>query len=103
MKFVVRSLLILLALYGAVFALGDMFLAHEHASVWWAVGFSVGMIGIQYLVGPWFIEWLLTIVWDDGANLLPEANREFVAKLCAERGIRAPRIGIIYSGTPNAF
>ena len=103
MKFVVRSLLILLALYGAVFALGDMFLAHEHASVWWAVGFSIGIIGIQYLVGPWFIEWLLTIVWDDGANLLPEANREFVAKLCAERGIRAPRIGIIYSGTPNAF
>jgi Zn-dependent protease with chaperone function len=103
MKFIVRSLLILLALYGLVFALGDMFLAHEHASVWWAVGFSVGIIGLQYLVGPWFIEWLLAIVWDDGANLLPAENREFVAKLCAERGIKVPRMGIIYSGTPNAF
>ena len=103
MKFIFRSLLILLALYGIVFALGDMLLAHEHASVWWAVAFSVGLIGIQYLVGPWFIEWLLTIVWDDDASLLPAANREFVSKLCAERGIKIPRIGIIYSGTPNAF
>ena len=103
MKFIVRSLLILLALYGAVFALGDVFLAHEHASVWWAIVFSVGLIGVQYLVGPWFIEWLLTIVWDDDSTLLPEANREFVRKLCAERGIKVPRIGIIYSGTPNAF
>ena len=68
MKFIVRSLLILLVLYGLVFALGDMFLVHEHASVWWAVGFSVGLIGIQYLVGPWFIERLLDIVWDDGAT-----------------------------------
>ena len=32
MKFIIRSLLILLVLYGVVFALGDMFLAHEHAS-----------------------------------------------------------------------
>jgi heat shock protein HtpX len=103
MKFILRSLLILLALYGVVFALGDVLLAHEHASVWWAAGFSIGMVGLQYLVGLWFIEWLLTIVWDDSASLLPDANREFVKKLCAERGIRIPRIGIIYSGTPNAF
>jgi heat shock protein HtpX len=103
MKFIIRSLLILLALYGVVFALGDMYLAHEHASVWWAVAFSIGLIGVQYLVGPWFIGWLLTIVWDDDSSLLPAANREFVQRLCAERGIRVPRIGIIYSGTPNAF
>ena len=103
MKFIVRSLLILLALYGFVFALGDMFLAHERAPVWLGVVFSVGIIGVQYLAGPWFVEWLLTIVWDDHADLLPAVNREFVQKLCAQRGIRVPRIGIIYSGTPNAF
>ncbi len=103
MKFILRSLLILLALYGAVFALGDIVLLRSHASVWWAAGFAVGVIGLQYLVGPWLIEWLLTIVWDEDASLLPEANREFVRRLCAERGIKMPRIGIIYSGTPNAF
>jgi heat shock protein HtpX len=103
MKFIIRSLLILAALYGLVFALGDMYLAHERVSVWWAVAFSVGIIGVQYVVGPWFIEWLLTIVWDDHADMLPAANREFVQRLCAERGIRVPRIGIIFSGTPNAF
>jgi len=103
MKFIARSLLILLALYGLVFAIGDLFLAHEQASVWWAIAFSIGLVGFQYLVGPWFIEWLMTIVWDDDASLLPESNRDFVKKLCAERGIKIPRIGIIYSGTPNAF
>jgi len=103
MKFIIRSLLILLTLYGLVFALGDFILAHDRVSVWWAVAFAVGFIGVQFLVGPWFIEWLLTIVWDDDASLLPAANREFVRRLCAERGIRVPRIGIIYSGTPNAF
>lgn len=97
------SLLVLLALYGLVFALGNIFLVHEHASVWWAVALSAGLIGVQYLAGPWLIEWLLTIVWDDSGALLPEANREFVRKLCAERGIKVPRIGIVYSGTPNAF
>jgi Zn-dependent protease with chaperone function len=30
-------------------------------------------------------------------------NWEFVQRLCTERGIGVPRIGIIYSGTPNAF
>ena len=62
MKFILRSLLILVALYGLVFALGDIVLVHAHASVWWAVAFSIGIIGLQYLVGPLFIEWLLTIV-----------------------------------------
>ncbi len=95
-KFIARSLFILLALYGAVFAIGDVLLLRDHASVLWAVVFGIVFIA-------WFIDWILTIVWDDHDDLLPEANREFVRKLCAERGIRAPRIGIIYSGTPNAF
>jgi len=103
MKFVVRSLLILLALYGLLFVLGDVLLVQIHASVLWAVAFSVGLIGLQYLAGPFFIDWILTIVWDDDLSLLPEANREFVLKLCAERGLKTPRIGIIYDGNPNAF
>ncbi len=103
MKFVVRSLLILLALYGLLFVLGDLLLVRMHASVLWAVAFSIALIGLQYLAGPFFIDWILKIVWDDDLSLLPEANREFVLKLCAERGLKRPRIGIIYDGNPNAF
>ncbi len=103
MKFVTRSLLILFALYGLVFAVGDAFLSHMHAPIWIAVAFAVGIIGIQYAVAPWLIEWIMNIVWDDDALHLPAANREFVVQLCARRGIKVPRIGVIFSGTPNAF
>lgn len=102
MKFIARSLLILLILYGLVFALGDALLSRYQAPLWLAVAFAVGFIGLQYLAGPWFIEWLMDIVWDDDL-LIPEVNRAFVRQLCESRGIRVPRLGIIYSGTPNAF
>jgi Zn-dependent protease with chaperone function len=39
----------------------------------------------------------------DGDAHLPARNREFIEKLCADRGLKVPRIGIIESGTPNAF
>jgi len=103
MKFIARSLLILFALYGLVFAIGDAILSHQHAPPWIAVVLAVGIIGLQYLIAPWLIEWLMTIVWDKDDLLLPAVNHEFVRQLCASRGIPVPRLGIIYSGTPNAF
>jgi heat shock protein HtpX len=103
MKFIARSLLILLALYGLVFALGDAYLSHRHAPLWLALALAVGLISVQYLIGPSLIEWLINIVWDDDALHLPAPNREFIRHLCAERGIKVPRIGIIFSATPNAF
>ena len=103
MKFIARSLLILLLLYGVVFAVGDAYLSHAHAPLWLAAAFAIGFIALQYLVSPSIIEWLMAIVWDRDGIHLPAANREFVERLCRERGIRVPRIGVIYSGTPNAF
>jgi Zn-dependent protease with chaperone function len=49
------------------------------------------------------IERILDIFWCDESGTLPQANREFLERLCAQRGLKVPRIGIIYSGTPNAF
>ncbi len=100
MKFITRSLVILLALYGLVFAIGNAYLAHAGAPLWVALTFSVVFVGLQYLIAPWIIGWVLNIRWD---LELPAANREFVERLCAERGLKIPRIGIIESGTPNAF
>jgi heat shock protein HtpX len=102
-KFVWRSLFILLALYGIVFAIGDAYLTHVGAPPWLAVSFAVGLVAVQYLVSPWLIGLFLDIVWDDSRSDLPAVNREFLERLCAERGLKVPRIGIIYSGTPNAF
>jgi Zn-dependent protease with chaperone function len=103
MKFITWSLLFLLALYGLVFAFGDWYLVHSGADLWWGVLFAIGFIGLQYLVSPWIIQWVLDISWCDEGAQLPQANREFIENLCARRGLKVPRIGIIYSGTPNAF
>jgi len=103
MRFLSRSLLILLALYGLVFALGDALLTHAGAPVWIAIVFAVALVGLQYLIGPWLIEWLLDIRWEEDGAQLPARNREFIERLCHERGLRVPRIGVIESGTPNAF
>ncbi len=131
MKFISRSLLILLALYGLAFAIGDACLVHARAPVWMALGFAGGFAGLQYLIAPWLIAWILHIRWvgqefprtswtvmkaqplglnsrggsDDRGEIaeLPLPNWQFVERLCAERGIKVPRIGLILSGTPNAF
>lgn len=103
MRYITRSILILLALYGLVFAIGAAYIAHEGAPLWVALAFPVILVGIQYLIGPYVIEWLMDITWYEGTGGLPAANREFVERLCASRGLKVPRIGIIQSGTPNAF
>jgi heat shock protein HtpX len=103
MNFLTRSILIVLALYGLVFAIGAAYIAHAGAPLWVALAFPVVMVLFQYLIGPQVIEWLMDICWYDQGGGLPQANREFVERLCAERGLKVPRIGIIQSGTPNAF
>ena len=103
MKFLTRTILLVLFLYGLIFAFGDYFIARYDLSIWYAVAFPVLLIGFQYLVGPFLIRAILDIAWDDSGTLLPAVNREFVLNLCKARGIPVPRIGIIYSGTPNAF
>jgi heat shock protein HtpX len=105
-KFLFRSLLIILALYGLVFAVGDAYLSHQQAPPWLAVVFAVVFVAFQYAIGPAAIGWVMSIYWCDlpeNTGELPEVNREFVERLCASRGLPRPRLGIIRSGTPNAF
>lgn len=103
MKFFTRSILILLALYGLLFAFGDLYLAKIGIPMWGAVAFAIVFVGFQFLIGPWLIEMVVSIHWDDLYPALPARNREFIQNLCAERGLKIPRIGVISSGTPNAF
>jgi heat shock protein HtpX len=103
MKFLGRSILILLALYGLVFALGDMYLAHLGVPSWGLIAFPLVMATLQFLLSPVLIGHLLDISWTDEGAELPAANREFVEQICAQRGLKVPRIGVIESGTPNAF
>lgn len=103
MRFLTRSLLIIFALYALVFAVGNAYLAHQGAPIWVALLFTVGLIGLQFLLSPWIIELLMDIHWEEQGAELSAQNREFLEQLCAENGLSLPRIGIIHSGTPNAF
>jgi hypothetical protein len=84
MKFISRSLLILLLLYGLVFAFGDVLLVRGHAPLILFLAFPVALIGLQFLVSPWLIEFFLSIGWDYEGDI-PAECRAFVDKLCAER------------------
>lgn len=101
MGFFGRSMLLLFALYGMVFALGDAYLMHGRAPIWWAILFVVALVGIQYLLGPWLIERCFSIDWD--VDAVPAAQRAYVERMCREHNLPPLRIGIIESGTPNAF
>jgi Zn-dependent protease with chaperone function len=70
-KFLTRSILILLALYGLVFAIGDLYLAQVGIPLWGAIAFAVVFIGIQYLIGPWLVEKVVEIQWDDLYPAIP--------------------------------
>jgi len=103
MKFITRSLLILLLLYGIVFAVGTAYLTHIGAPLWSGLVFAVLFAAIQFAIAPWIIERVLDIYWDEQRSQLPARNYEFIERLCAARGLKLPRIGVIQSGTPNAF
>jgi Zn-dependent protease with chaperone function len=79
-KFLTPSILILLALYGLVFAIGDPYLAQVGIPLWGAIVFAVVFIGIQYVIGPWLVEKVVEIQWDDLYPAIPARNREFLEK-----------------------
>lgn len=101
MGFMSRTLLLLFALYGLVFAVGDAALLHGQAPIWAGVLFVLILVGAQYLVAPWIIQWVYSIDWDEQA--IPPAQRAFVDRMCQEHHLPRIKMGIIHSGTPNAF
>src|ERR1700690_172856 len=103
MRLVFGSAAVLLALYGLVFAAGNACLARLGAPIWAGIVFTFATAGIQYWYAPRIIEWLFDIHWDDDGRELPVRNQQFLRRLCAERGLKMPRIGVIHSNTPNAF
>jgi Zn-dependent protease with chaperone function len=101
MGFIGRSLLVLSVLYGLLFLVVDLFLLHGGVPLWYGIAFILVLFAIQYLVSPWLIEWFFSIDWSPEA--LPAVHRAFVENLCRERGLPPLKLGVIWSGTPNAF
>jgi Zn-dependent protease with chaperone function len=107
MSFVLRkSLPSVTGLLGLLLAVGFALVWFLDAPVWFPMAFAVGMVGVQYLVNPWLIQWLVPagVIEHDGARYLTEhAVGEIVARRCREAGVPLVKLGIVDDGTPNAF
>lgn len=97
-----RSLLVLALLFGLLFAVGSAVLWYYRISVWFALPFPVLIVGLQYLLGPYIIEWIFKISWMQPGDVSADLAR-FLEESCRRDGIPIPRFGIIEDGNPNAF
>ncbi|NIN68599.1 MAG: M48 family metalloprotease [Anaerolineae bacterium] len=99
---VFRSVLVLTLLFALVFAVGIVVNAFLGLPIWTAAFWAILVVFLEYLLGPFILEWLFTIEWVEPEDLSPELAA-FAVGVCAERGIPLPRFGLIDDGNPNAF
>ncbi|MFX0188461.1 MAG: zinc metalloprotease HtpX [Candidatus Hodarchaeota archaeon] len=88
-------------IYAIVFAIGIWY----NWSLWLMIGLTIGIILLQYWLGPYIINWIYNIEWipyEDFQRYYPHLAKA-VDKVVTVRGIKIPRIGIIPDKNPNAF
>lgn len=107
MSFVIRkSLPSISGLLGLLLIVGFAFVFFLGAPVWFPVAFALVLVGVQYAINPWIIQWLVpaTVIDHDGGRYLTDhVVGELVAKRCREAGVPLVKLGIVDDGTPNAF
>ncbi len=69
------------------------------------IGSALALV-LSFALGPWFTDlslgWFHSFHWAAPSDL-PEGLRRFIEKVCGERSIPFPRVGILEDGNPNAF
>lgn len=67
---------------------------------------AVLFAAIQFLISPFLMDfmlrWLYQVQWIEYSEL-PEHLAAFVHKTCAKQKMKAPRLGLIFDLSPNAF
>jgi heat shock protein HtpX len=97
-----RSMLVLALLFGLLFAVGMMAVVYFDLPIGVAVAFALGSLALQYLIGPYILQWIYKIQWVEPEQANPDLAR-FIEEACTRRGLPIPRFGIIDDGNPNAF
>ena len=107
MKFVLRrSLPSIGGLIGLLLVVGYAIVAFLGAPLWFPVAFAVAILGVQYVVNPFIIQWLVpaTVIPHDGERYLTDHPLgDIVARRCADAGVPLVTLGIVDDGNPNAF
>ncbi|MEO5338174.1 MAG: M48 family metalloprotease [Magnetospirillum sp. WYHS-4] len=73
----------------------------------WPILAAGGLASLfHFLIGPWLMDislrWLYSLTWVE-LDALPPHLQAFLRKLCHEKGIPVPRMGLIADGAPQAF
>lgn len=97
-----RSIIVLALLFGLLFAVGMMAVAYYDLSIWVAVAFALGTLALQYVLGPFIVQWIYKIKWVAPDKASAELA-SFIETTCTDKGIPEPRFGVIEDGNPNAF
>lgn len=97
-----RSLLVLALLFGLLFAVLMGLGAYLGWNVYVILLIAIGVVGLQYFLSPYIIQWIYRINWVGLEGLDPH-QVAFIEQTCQERRIPIPRIGMVEDGNPNAF
>ncbi|MBA7714309.1 Protease HtpX [subsurface metagenome] len=97
-----RSLLVLALLFGLLFAVLMGLGAYLGWNIYVILLIAIGVIGLQYFLSPYIIQWIYRINWVGLEGLDPH-QVAFIEQTCQERRIPIPRIGMVEDGNPNAF
>lgn len=93
-------------LVGLVLAVGVAAVVVLGAPPWLPAVAAILVVGLQYLVGPPLLRWLVpaqVIPHDGRAYATDDPIGVLVARRCRDAGLPLVRLGIIDDGTPNAF
>ncbi|MBF0216849.1 MAG: M48 family metalloprotease [Candidatus Omnitrophica bacterium] len=102
MSLKIRMYLLLSILFAIIYAVFSMIGAYFGvANFYFYILLSLGMMAIQYMIGPKLVEWSMRVKYV-GKNEYPELHR-VVESLAARAGIPVPRVGIAEMSLPNAF
>jgi Zn-dependent protease with chaperone function len=102
----VRSAGVIVLLYGLLGLILITLAQLNVISASLAVGIGMGIIILQFVLGPWIMDlslrWIYKFSWVS-IDQLPEHLRDFVARVAREQNMKVPWFGIIHDGAPNAF
>ncbi|MGQ4876365.1 MAG: zinc metalloprotease HtpX, partial [Promethearchaeia archaeon] len=92
-------------IYAVVFVISITYLPMNMFGLLIIIFITLGIVFLQYLVSPLIIGWIYKIHWIPFDSFYADFPHlaEVIAKVCKDKGIKTPKIGIIYDLNPNAF